>query len=268
MSSWQPLEDELDAWHACGRQATLWWRDDDACRDSDALGRLLEIAHAAEVPVALATIPALLEPSLVAAVARTGVATIVQHGYAHLNHAPPGARNWELGAHRPVALTIDELTQGRAALENAFGSRFSPVLVPPWNRIGADVIAGLPAAGFRGLSTFGPRAALCPIPELVQCNTHIDLIAWRRDRAFIGVAAAINRVVEHLRARREGSVDPLEPTGILSHHLDLGDAAWQFIADLLPRLRAHGALWLDVDAVFGGRWDTLGAARLPSQREQ
>ena len=144
MTSWKQLDDELDAWRACDRRATLWWRDDDACRDSAALRRLLEIAHEAEVPVALATIPALLEPSLVAAVAGTGVATIVQHGFAHLNHAPPGARNWELGAHRPVELTVGELTQGRAALEKSCGSRFVPVLVPPWNRIDADVIARLP----------------------------------------------------------------------------------------------------------------------------
>ena len=268
MNSWQSLDDELDAWRACDRQATLWWRDDDACRESAALTRMLEIAQAAEVPLALATIPALLEPSLLAAVGATEVATIVQHGYAHRNHAPPGARNWELGADRPVGLTVTELAQGRAALEKSFASRFVPVLVPPWNRIDAEVIAQLPSAGFLGLSTFGPRAAPFPIPGLAQCNAHIDLIAWRRDRAFIGVASAIDRIVEHLRMRREGSVDPLEPTGMLTHHLDLGDAAWQFMADLLPRTRAHGALWLDVDAVFGGGWGTLGAARLPSEREQ
>ena len=252
MSCWRRLDEELDAWSACGRQAMLWWRDDDACRDSAALTRLIDIAQAAGVPVALAAIPAVLEPSLIAAVARASVATVVQHGYAHFNHAPPGARSWELGAHRPVALTLAELAVGFGDLQRSFGERFAPVLVPPWNRIDAAVIAELSAAGFRGLSTFGPRATPSPTPGLLQCNTHVDIIAWRRDRAFIGIAAAIDRTVEHLRSRREGNgnVDPQEPTGLLTHHLDLGDAAWQFLADFLPRTRAHGALWLDVDAVF------------------
>ena len=91
-----------------------------------------------------------------------------------------------------------------------------------------------------------------PVPGLVQCNTHVDLIAWRRNRAFIGVEAAIDRLVLHLESRRAGAGDPAEPTGILTHHLDLDAPAWQFLADLFARTLDHGAAkWLDVDAVFG-----------------
>jgi hypothetical protein len=249
--AWQRLDAELDAWRASGRRVDLWCRDDDACRDSPALRQLLEIAQGAGIPVALAVIPALAEPGLVAAVAQARFATVVQHGYAHRNHAPPGARNWELGTHRPVAQTLAELATGRASLERSFGSRFRPVLVPPWNRIDPQVIARLPEAGLVGLSTFGPRAAVHPIPGLVQCNAHLDLISWRRERAFIGVEAAIERLVAHLESRRAGAVDVAETTGILTHHLDLDAAAWQFLADLVARTRDHGAAtWLDVDAIF------------------
>ena len=251
MSVWETLDAELEQWRAGDRPATLWWRDDDACRDTAALGRMFAIAETEEVPVTLATIPALLEPSLVAAVAKTRFVGIVQHGYAHRNYAPPGARNWELGAHRPMALIVTELAEGRAALATHFGSRFLPVIVPPWNRIDAEGVAQLPSAGFLGLSSFAPRGVACPVPGIEQVNAHVDLIAWKRGRAFIGVASAINRIVEHLRMRREGSVDPAEPTGLLTHHLDLGPDAWQFVADLVPRTRAHGARWLDVNAVFG-----------------
>ena len=83
----------------------------------------------------------------------------------------------------------------------------------------------------------------------MQCNTHVDLIAWRRGRAFIGADAAIERLVAHLKARREGAADPSEPTGILTHHLDLDAAAWQFLAELFARTRAHGAAtWIDAHA--------------------
>lgn len=256
MNSWQRLERELDAWRERGQRATLWCRDDDACHDSPALQRLLQIVGASEVPVALAAIPAALEPSLVDAVARCAQATIVQHGYAHRNHASHGGRNGELGAHRPAEVVVAELVIGRDVLERSFGERFSALLVPPWNRIDDAVIARLPAARFHGLSTFGPRSAVQPAPGIVQCNTHVDLIAWRRDRAFIGADAAIDRLVGHLRARREGSVDAKEPTGILTHHLNFEPDTWAFLALLVARTRQHeAAIWLDVGEVL-----RLGAA--------
>ena len=256
MNGWQRLERELDAWRAQGRRANLWWRDDDACRDSPALQKLLQIASASEVPVAVAAIPAELELGLVDAVARCAQVTIVQHGYAHRNHAPRGERNCELGAHRPSEVVIAELAIGMGILERAFGERFSALLVPPWNRIDAAVTAQLPTARFHGLSTFGPRSAVQPAPGIVQCNTHVDLIAWRRDRAFIGADAAIDQVVGHLRARREGGVDAGEPTGILTHHLSFEPAAWEFLALLVARTRQHeAAIWLDVHEAL-----RLGAA--------
>jgi len=251
VSGWQHLHGELDAWRAAGRRADLWCRDDDACRDSPALGRLLEITNGADVPIALAVIPALMEESLADRLEDAPLATIVQHGYAHKNHAPPGARNWELGAHRPIGQVIAELEEGRSALAERFGARFAPVLVPPWNRIDPAVTARLPAAGFQGLSTFGARETYLPFPGFVQCNTHIDLIAWRRGRAFIGTEAAIGRLVAHLEARREGGADPSEPSGILTHHLDLDAAAWQFLAELFARTREHGAAeWIDAHTAF------------------
>ncbi len=251
MSAWQKLDDELDAWRAAGRRATLWCRDDDACRVSPALRRLLEIANAAAVPVALAVIPAALQRDLVDAVARSAIATVVQHGYAHCNHAPPGSRSWELGSHRPVSVTLAELEQGLGTLRLSFGERFAAILVPPWNRIDAGVVARLADVGFHGLSALGPRPAARPVPGIAQCNAHVDLIAWRRDRAFIGVEAALERLTAHLRARREGSADGSEPSGILTHHLDMSDAGWQFVADLMARTRERGAVWLDIPALFG-----------------
>ncbi|MEP6655722.1 MAG: polysaccharide deacetylase family protein [Betaproteobacteria bacterium] len=251
MTAWQRLDRELDAWHASGERATLWCRDDDACRDSPALRRLFAIARANDVPVALATIPAALEESMVDAVRECAIASVVQHGYAHRNHAPPDARSCELGTHRPPDITMAELRQGRSRLAQDFGGRFANVLVPPWNRIDPEITARLSEAGFQGVSTFGPRPAAWAAPNLAQCNTHVDLIAWRRDRAFIGVDRAIDRLVAHLQARRERTADPLEPSGILTHHLDVDHAAWEFLAQLMAHTRAHDAVaWLDARAAF------------------
>jgi hypothetical protein len=204
----------------------------------------------AALPIALAAIPATLEPSLIDAVARSRFTTAVQHGYAHRNNAPPAERKEELGHHREVGATLTELAQGLDILRRSFGERFAAVLVPPWNRIGEQIVARLPDVTIRGLSTLGPRAARCPAPGIVQCNTHVDVIAWRRGRAFIGADAAIDRLVAHLRARRDGSADPDEPTGLLTHHLDMSDAGWEFVVELVARTRKRGAAWVDVQSAF------------------
>ena len=251
MSGWSVLARELDAWQALGRRATLWWRDDDACRHSPALQRLLDIAQRCDVPVTLAAIPDTTDASLVEAVAGSERVTVVQHGYAHVNHAPAGERSAELGAHRALAVRLDELRRGRKALERLFGNRFAAILVPPWNRIDAAMLPALHDVALRGISCFGPRASASPQPGLLQVNAHVDPIAWRRDRAFIGSDAAVDRLATHLRARRLGEVDADEPTGLLTHHVVFTDPAWDFVGELCARTRRHDAAqWLDAAAVF------------------
>ncbi len=251
MNGWNALAAELDRWQGQGRQPTLWWRDDDACRATPALATLLALAGDARIPVAVAAVPAVVEPSLVEAVASVQQVTVLQHGYAHRNHAPPGGRNCELGTDRPLAEVEAELVDGRARLQAAFGRRFLPVLVPPWNRIAPPIVARLPAAGLVGLSTFGPRDAVTPVPGLRQCNTHVDLIAWRRGRVFIGADAALQRITDHLAARRMASVDAAEPTGVLTHHLDFGADAWEFMAAVAAATCRQGAAWVAAASAFG-----------------
>ena len=253
------LARELDAWGEKDMQATLWWRDDDAERDSPQLRRLLAIARAHGVPIAIAAIPAGADRTLAAAIADCPPASVVQHGYAHANHAPAGERSAELGAQRSVPERVAELDCGREALRTLFAHRFVPVLVPPWNRIAGDLIGVLPGANLRGLSCFGARVSREPAPGVVQANAHVDLIAWRRDRRFIGIGAALQRLAAHLRARREGEADASEPTGILTHHRVFDDDAFAFVDACCDFLRDHpAAAWVGVEAIFGASQLTSG----------
>jgi hypothetical protein len=259
---WQRLDGELDAWRARGLRATLWLRDDDACADSPALRRLLGLTRDYRVPVAIAAIPAAADATLVDAIARCNHATIVQHGYAHRNHAGPGARSAELGDERELHVTLDELAHGRDRLARAFGERFIPVLVPPWNRIADDLLPHLASAGFAGVSRFGPRRQAMPAAGLREVNTHVDPIAWRRDREFIGADTAIERIVTHLRTRREHGCDADEPTGLLTHHLAFDAAAWAFLDALVRHVCRHDAVaWLDVARAFDARAVALTSSR-------
>jgi hypothetical protein len=243
-------------------RATLWCRDDDATADVPALRRLLDLGRAHRVPIAVAAIPAAADATLADALAHSDHATIVQHGYAHANHAPAGERSAELGAHRAVRERLDELARGHALLTRLFGARFRPVLVPPWNRIGDDLVGELRTAGFEALSRFGPRSGGDAPAGIAQVNTHVDLIAWRRGRRFIGNGAALERLTAHLTARRTRAVDADEPTGLLTHHLVFDAAAFEFLAELFAWTRARPVVqWLGVEQALGARGAGATCAR-------
>ena len=250
--TFESLRAELDRWSALGRRATFWWRDDDAAADTPALRRLASYADSHDAPLGLAVIPAKLADDAARVIAACRTCAVLQHGYAHRNHAPPVEKRCELGAHRALHDVADELSRGRRALQATFGAKFVPVLVPPWNRIAADVVSALPALGYRGLSTFGPRRTRTPLPGLVQCNTHVDVIAWRDGRSFVGDDDAAALLAGHLESRRESHVDPDEPTGLLTHHFDFDDAAWRFVERLLAFTRVHAAVeWVAPSVAFG-----------------
>ena len=240
--TWRTLTEELDAWAAAGRTATLWWRDDDAVEPSAAFERLLALAAAQDVPIALAVIPLRASQALARGVETADArAALLQHGYAHRNHAPARQKKIELGAQRPTAVVLEELARGAARMTALFGSNWAPILVPPWNRIAAGLLPEIGDLGFRGVSTYGARAAAEPVPGLVQINTHVDIMRWSDPRGFLGTAEALELLVDHLRARRRGEADANEPTGLLSHHPAHDEACWAFLERLLDRLARHPA---------------------------
>ena len=247
MTGWDDLQRELERWAALGRTATLWWRDDDATAPSAGLDRALALAAATGVPLALAVVPA---HNRLTAADLAGPVTPVQHGYAHLDHAGPGAKKSELGPERRADAVIGELMTGRDAMDKAFGAAFRPVLVPPWNRIGAHLPPLLPELGYAGLSRFGPRPRPA-IGAMRLVNTHIDIIDWKGGRGFVGTGAALDRAVGHLRARREGRADPAEATGLLTHHRVHDAACWSFLERLFAATAQSGiAEWRSVACLF------------------
>jgi hypothetical protein len=244
---WDELERELDAWRRIRRNATLWWRDDDAVSADPRLDRLLEISDG--LPIALAVIPGLADESLARRMASEPYVTVLQHGWKHTNHAPEGERAAELGAHRPLDIILDELGRGRQLLSQVFGRLALPILVPPWNRVADCVASRLSQTHHCGLSTSGPRKSREASPRVVQVNVHIDMVDWRT-RSFIGPAEAKRRLLEHLSARREGRADVDEPTGILTHHLCMNAESQTFLERFISFTCAHPAV----------RWQAAGEA--------
>jgi hypothetical protein len=229
MSSWDALDRECDAWAASGRPVELWWRDDDAVADTDALRRLLAQAR---VPIALAVIPAGLEPSLPALLNGRGSVSVLQHGFDHRNRAPAGGKKSEFPATRPWPEVAADLAAGRDRLADAFGRQFVPALTPPWNRIDHGHAGHLGQLGYRGLSAYLARKGPA-VAGITQINSHVDVIDWHGTRGFLGLEATLQLLVQHLGAKRLGKADPVEPTGLLTHHLVHDTETGDFLGALL-----------------------------------
>ena len=191
-------------------------------------------------PVVIAVVPATLSDA------------VAQHGYAHANHARDNEKKIELGGMHPAALCESQLSTGLALLSSRFSSQFLPMLVPPWNRIAADLIPRLQTLGYTAISTYGARDAAQTGTSLNQINCHVDILNWRQGAVFIGEAEALRLACEHLSARRHGTADADEPTGLLSHHLCHDNTAWRFLAEFFARTVNHpGAQWVAPPDLFG-----------------
>lgn len=252
-NAWEWLRRELEKWEQAGLQARFWWRDDDAVAPTRRLERLIHLGRDYGAPLALAVIPARLESGLADYLQTRDQVCVLQHGYDHTSHAPSGARKLELGGTRASEDIVHDLETGFQILAQHFAGRFTPVLVPPWNRIDERVQERLAAIGFNGISTMKVRRAAFPVPRLLQVNTHLDPVNWRNRGGFIGLYPAIAILIQHLVARRLGYRDLDEPTGILSHHLAQDEAVWRFLENLLAFLQAQPAAhWIDAPAI----WDS------------
>ena len=248
-AAWRALADELARWRDTGRTAEFWWRDDDAARPAPALLRLLALAEGNAVPLALAVVPLEVQSELFAAAGPQ--TSILQHGTDHRNRAAAGEKKTEYPAAEAPAAALQRLVTARERVAKLAGTRFLPVLAPPWNRLNVAYLPQLAAAGFRGLSQYGARAVAQPAPGLTQVNTHVDLIAWRTDRGFAGEEAVLAAAVSHLAAKREGRADAAEATGWLSHHAVHDEAAWHFLERLFETLRSGpGLRWMAAREIF------------------
>ena len=224
----------LDAAADAGQIVTIWLRDDDAVRHTPALDRLFQLGRDFELPVAVAAIPALVEPSLPARLGAEPGARALVHGWRHADHAAPGRKKAEFGPDRLMPDLRREADEAIAAMRSFFGERALGVFVPPWNRAHPDLPACLQALGYRGLSTFAPRTA--PVLQgLPVVNTHLDPVDWRGSRG----PAGFDRLAGVLARSLPAGVSTPEPIGVLTHHLHFDEALWTHTARLLDALVSH-----------------------------
>ena len=224
--SWERFEDEV------GRRggASFWWRDDDAALPSPALERLMSF----DVPIALAVVPQAAVPELFHLLKDS--VSVLQHGTDHRNRAAPGEKKTEFPAAEPDELALERLVAASQRLRKMAGERALPVLVPPWNRIRPPLAEKLGSIGMTGLSCDGKARA---VQGVKQVNTHIDIVAWREGKRFIGEEQALSAALELMEVT--------DPVGWLTHHAVHDEAAWRFLERLA---RVEGVRWRGAAELF------------------
>jgi hypothetical protein len=184
----------------------------------------------------------LATPALAQRLAREPLVDVIVHGLAHRNHAPPGQLSSELGVGQSLLDRMAALAGAHDRLRRLFGAKVAPMLAPPWNRIGDDLVERLGEVGFKGLSTFKRRRAPEAASGVLQVNTHIDPVFWRGHGGLHDEAAMLDDLAILVRETAAQPELEREPIGVLTHHLEHDPWVWRFVEELLECLAAHRAV--------------------------
>jgi hypothetical protein len=233
--SWGELEAGIRRRSDAGRPVEFWWRDDDASVSTGEVERLLKLSRSHRIPLALAVIPQEADAGLFTLLHEH--VAVLQHGTDHRNRAAAGEKKTEYPIAEPAATALARISQGMKKLAGVSG--FIPVLAPPWNRMRKDLLDKLPGIGIRGISAYGAQTRGEPAPGLRQVNTHVDIVAWRLGRRFVGEEQALSQAIKWL------AVDG--PVGWLTHHAVQDAAAWDFLERLFT---VRGVRWLSAAEAF------------------
>lgn len=230
-----PLQNELALWAAGGMQLPIWWRDDDATAKTSNLERLNSLSERTGIAVHIAVVPKFATCELSEYARTKSNMLVVAHGWTHNNHQPrPGIRS-EFGNARKLARNFRDACAAHKKMTTMFGEKYRPMFVPPWGNIASDLLPHLQDAGFKFISTFGPRSQ-CEQHGLITWNGHLDPLLWSPKPSLNNADHLIARVCERLKNRRLGMEDNREPFGIVTHHLADSEDAWDFVAALFDTL--------------------------------
>lgn len=223
----------------------FWWRDDDTGADAGALQDLLSMRRQLGIPLVVSVVPSWLSDDCARILANEPAVFVAQHGWNHADRSHPSQKSIELGGTSDAACVLENLRQGADALRRKGLPRLLPLLVPPWNRVADDVLAGLGSLGIQSVSTFvydkrGVRYGLRHI------NCHIDPIVWRGGKRLMSERELVDVTVRQMEREGRG------PIGLLTHHLEMNDEAYDRVAGYLSSLAGHPLVdFVDPKDMFG-----------------
>ncbi len=238
----------IDELRKTGRKVWIWFRDDDISSFEPTLEDVLRFFSSKQIPVLLGVIPERLVLSHSGAITAYNGVSIGQHGFSHNNYAPAGQDCSELCDDRDVGTVLAEQRAGRAILKNAFGEKFTDILIPPWSEISDTVYEKLAGEGYAAFSiSFKNGYSKFGTPEI---NAQVDLIdwsgfeddIWRSDEHFGGEDFAVWQLLTEMDCLLGDPRNDEAVIGILLHHRWTGKKALTFLDELLALFRRYSAI--------------------------
>jgi hypothetical protein len=229
------LEPARSALDAAAEPVRFFLRDDDAGWADRRLFALADLVAARGLPLDLAVIPTAVDrlaaAELVNRIDGGADLGLHQHGFTHANHEPEG-RKCEFGSARTRTDQRRDISAGRRALAERFGSRVDAIFTPPWNRCTRETGEVLAELGFEVLSRES-RAEPLAVAGLRELPVAIDWFAKRKGKRLEPLELG------ELLARAIASPGPV---GVMFHHAVMDASERDGAAQLLDLLATHPAV--------------------------
>jgi len=214
------------------KEINIFLRDDDADDDLETLRHLFDVTLASAVPLNLAVIPDALTEAGIRLLdnhkhLHPTLVELHQHGWSHLNHEKEG-RKCEFGVSRTFDQQLEDISKGKALLEERFKDKFYPVFTPPWNRCTDDTLKALDRLGFKVFSKDKGKERATGF-SFQEISTTLDLYRWKGNPTM----KSPEEIVEQLVQQMEGD----DPIGLLLHHKVMGQEEFKLLDQLLCVLR-------------------------------
>ncbi len=222
--------------------ARVFIRNDDVWTLDGPFRYFFDAAFERGLPVVQAVIPGAMEPALVkflrdAKQKSPQLLDIVQHGWLHKNHAPPGQGKYEFGASRAWTDQQADIREGKSRMHRAFGEDFTPGFVPPYHGFDQNTVSILEEEGFKYFSAGAHKpkiqADFLDLPAQVSFSRY-DLGTTSTYKAEDVFKALIQSIKLKIL------------TGVLTHHADFKSVqdrrALTHFLDLLKALTARREL--------------------------
>jgi hypothetical protein len=254
---------ELDLWQDNGAVANFWWRDDDAYIDNDRFRRLVGLADVTGAPIILAVSPGLMSESFVATLNGIRNVSVAAHGFRHVNHSK-SRQSGEFWHDRPLSVMSAEIENLATVFASMFPNRGLSMFVPPWHRFDPQLSPYLMRAGFKILSmhesftvralqiiaaklprfkmAFAKPASKATVPDgMKRVDIAINLLKIGPHHQGTANPLLIEHVIGALRLRRLGFIDANRPIGLMTHHLQHDELAWEQLSQLVTAIAEHPA---------------------------
>lgn len=224
------IDEAIKAVSKANRQVHVFFRDDDFEVVEDSLISLLDLFNEYQLPLTGAVIPGTLTNDctdfLIQRLEQQPL-QLIQHGWIHKNHESEGKKH-EFGPSRNADEVFADIRSGAETMNKAFGTKWTNVFCPPWNRMTTEGLNSIRRLNFRGISRDAGASPPSPVPEWpVNTDLHTRKTETIDQRIRDGMDDLYTKMT-----------DPeTERVGIMLHHKVMIDIDFRIIKYILKAFR-------------------------------